>query len=180
MDLVLGAVLCGGSSTRMGSDKATLPVDGVPMARRVADSLLAAGCAPIVAVGGDADRLASLELDHLGDQFPGEGPLGGVLTVLSVVGRALIVSCDIPHVRSASLLRLVEASAGHQAAIACTDHVEPLCALWTTSALPVLRSRFMAGERAMHRAIEGLDVAWVAMTPEELRNVNTPDDLHSL
>ena len=32
-----GAVLCGGSSRRMGRDKATLLVDGVPMAGRVAD-----------------------------------------------------------------------------------------------------------------------------------------------
>ena len=31
-----GAVLTGGRSSRMGRDKATLPVDGVPMAARVA------------------------------------------------------------------------------------------------------------------------------------------------
>ena len=36
---VFGAVLCGGASSRMGVDKATIPVDGVAMARRVADVL---------------------------------------------------------------------------------------------------------------------------------------------
>lgn len=37
--------------------------------------------------------------------------------------------------------------------------------------------RFDAGERAMHRAIEGLDIAWVTVLPAELRNINTPDEL---
>ena len=48
-----GAVLTGGRSSRMGRDKATLPVDGVPMAARVADALRRAGAEPVLAVGGD-------------------------------------------------------------------------------------------------------------------------------
>ncbi|HJR26495.1 MAG TPA: NTP transferase domain-containing protein, partial [Acidimicrobiales bacterium] len=40
-----GVVLCGGRSTRMGRDKALLELHGVPMARRVADALTAAGAA---------------------------------------------------------------------------------------------------------------------------------------
>lgn len=177
---MLGAVLCGGASARMGAHKATIPVEGVPMARRVADALIAAGCAPVLAVGGDATRLATLQLEHLEDEFPGEGPLGGILTVLAVDSPAVIVSCDVPYIRSGSLARLVEAATGHHAAIACTERVEPLCAVWAASAVPVLRSRFQAGERAMHRAIEGLDVAWVIVPTGELRNVNTPEDLRDL
>ena len=41
-----GVVLTGGASTRMGSDKAFVTVDGVPMAVRVADALWEAGCRP--------------------------------------------------------------------------------------------------------------------------------------
>ena len=67
-----------------------------------------------------------------------------------------------------------------QAAVACTEHAEPLCAIWNQSSLPTLRSRFLAGERAMHRAIEGLDIAWVPTPAVELRNVNTPADVERL
>ena len=81
MAALIGAVLCGGASRRMGADKATILVDGVAMARRVADALAAAGCSQ-----SHRDRWrracprrasASNTVD---DEFPGEGPLGGILT----------------------------------------------------------------------------------------------------
>ena len=55
-----GAVLTGGRSSRMGQDKATLPVDGVPMAARVAGALRRAGAEPVLAVGGDQTALEAL------------------------------------------------------------------------------------------------------------------------
>ena len=54
--MTTGAVLCGGASRRMGTDKALVEVDGVPMAERVAGALHAGGCAPVVFVGGDGAR----------------------------------------------------------------------------------------------------------------------------
>ncbi len=42
--MLAGAVLTGGSSTRMGADKALVEVDGVAMAARVAHALRASGC----------------------------------------------------------------------------------------------------------------------------------------
>lgn len=46
----------------MGRDKALIEIGGVPMARRVADALGAAGAAEVVAVGGSAPALRSLGL----------------------------------------------------------------------------------------------------------------------
>ncbi|HEX3090596.1 MAG TPA: NTP transferase domain-containing protein, partial [Ilumatobacteraceae bacterium] len=62
-DAPIGAVLCGGASRRMGSDKATMQVAGVAMARRVADALTAAGCARVFAIGGEAADLTGLGLE---------------------------------------------------------------------------------------------------------------------
>jgi molybdopterin-guanine dinucleotide biosynthesis protein A len=178
---LLGAVLCGGASTRMGTEKAAVLIGGVPMASRVADALRGAGCTPVVALGGAASLAAGLGLGHLADDHPGDGPLGGVLTALRHGGDAVVVvSCDVPGITAASLSRLVGSLGGHQAAIACTDRAEPLCAVWSQAAAPTLRSRFAAGERAMHRAIEGLDVVWVPVAEHELHNVNTPQDLGRL
>jgi molybdopterin-guanine dinucleotide biosynthesis protein A len=176
----LGAVLCGGASRRMGVDKATLVVEGVAMARRVADALAMAGCSPVIAVGGEATELGELGLEHAVDEFPGEGPLGGILTALSHGAPAVVLACDLPNITAPTIATLVNSVLDHDAAIAYSDHAEPLCAVWSPSAARLLRARFDAGERALHRAIDGLDIAWVVVPAAELRNVNTPADLRSL
>ncbi len=111
-----GAVLCGGRSTRMGRDKAMVEVDGVPMAGRVAAALRAAGCHPVLAIGGDAPALAAIGLDAVADDHPGEGPLGGILTALrcfepmpASAQAVVIVSCDVPWLTPAVVRALVDA-----------------------------------------------------------------------
>ncbi len=180
MIAAIGAVLCGGASSRMGVDKATIEVDGVAMARRVANALVEAHCSPVVAIGGDSVELSRLGLEHVGDQFPGEGPLGGILTALTVGSPAAVVACDLPNLRPVTVAGLIAALGGHDAAIAHSGRAEPLCAVWSDRATSVLRAQFQSGERAVHRAINGLDIAWVTVSAAELRNVNTPDDLGRL
>lgn len=150
------------------------------MARRVADALAAAGCWPVVAIGGDAVELGHLGLEYVADEFPGEGPLGGVLTALALGSPVVVVACDLPDLRAETLTDLIGALGEHHAAIARSDRAEPLCAVWSDAASPLLRARFKAGERAMQRAIEGLDIAWVTAPAPDLHNVNTPIDLGNL
>jgi molybdopterin-guanine dinucleotide biosynthesis protein A len=176
----IGAVLCGGASRRMGADKATIPVAGVAMARRVADALVAAGCSPVVAIGGDAGELSRLGLEYIADEFPGEGPLGGVLTALAIGAPVAVLACDLPNLRAETVTSLIEALGEHDAAVARRDHPEPLCAVWSDGAASLLRAQFQAGERAMHRAIKGLDIAWVTVPETDLANINTPIDLGNL
>ena len=152
----------------------------VVAARRVADVLKSAGCAKVVAIGGDPVELDHLGLEHVADEFPGEGPLGGVLTALNVGFPAVVVACDLPNLSAETLRGLIGELGGHDAAIARTDRAEPLCALWSQRAASLLREQFDAGERAMHRAIDGLDIAWVTVPAAEMRNINTPGDLGSL
>lgn len=180
MNAPVGAVLCGGASRRMGADKATIPVAGVAMARRVADTLIAAGCSPVVAIGGDAVELSRLGLEYVPDEFPGEGPLGGVLTALAIGSPVVVVACDLPNLRPETLTGLTEALGDHDAAVARSDRAEPLCAVWSNGAASTLRARFQAGERAMQRVITGLDIAWVTVPATDLANINTPIDLANL
>lgn len=67
----------------MGRDKALVEVDGVALARRVADALRAGGCDRVLAIGGDATALAALGLEPVADRWPGEGPLAGLATALT-------------------------------------------------------------------------------------------------
>jgi molybdopterin-guanine dinucleotide biosynthesis protein A len=177
-----GAVLCGGASRRMGSDKALVAVSGVAMAERVARTLDAGGCHPVVFVGGDAEALGSFDRPVLPDRHPGGGPVGGVLTaLLGADGDVIVAACDLADLDAATV-GMVRA-AGEAAApvvdvvVAHSDHLEPLLAWWRGGSVAAVSAHWDDGVRAMHDLLAQLDVAQVAVDPAAMRNVNTPADL---
>ena len=180
---IVGAILCGGSSSRMGRDKAFVEVGGVAMAQRVARALSAAGCNPVVAIGGESDALAEIGLDTVADRWPGEGPFGGVLTALAAYPDAdalAVVACDLPMLTAASIDRLHHALAANAravVAVAVTDRIEPLCAVWRPGAQADLQAMFDGGERRLHAALAALPVVTVPVSSREVSNVNAPADL---
>jgi molybdopterin-guanine dinucleotide biosynthesis protein A len=169
----------------MGSDKALLRVDGVAMAQRVADAVSGAGCSPVVAIGGDAARLSALGLRVVADRWPGEGPVGGVLTALLEhpdADAVVVVACDLPDLSSATVHALVDALGADPeaaAAAAVTDRVQPLCVAWRPSAAPILTAAMDRGERRLHVVLAELGCAEVQVDPRDLANVNSPGDLPS-
>src|SRR6266446_3922753 len=107
-DYFAGYVLAGGGSTRFGRDKALVEVDGKPMLARMIELLRgAAKEGKVVAVRG---KYEAFGVEIIEDRWPGEGPLGGIITALEdaaqSAGRAewnLIVSCDMPFLTRAWL-----------------------------------------------------------------------------
>ena len=176
-----GAVLTGGRSSRMGRDKAMVPVDGVPMAARVAEAVRQAGAEPVLAVGGDQAALEALGLTWVADRHPGDGPLGGILSAFGAIGHhdlVVVLATDLPDLDAAVVRALVEGLASHDVAVAGGARAEPLCGVWrVASCEPVLTSAFERGERAVHRAMAPLDRVVVPVPAQHLRNVNHPDDL---
>lgn len=191
MPAVAGAVLAGGRSRRMGSDKALIEVHGRPMAQSVLDALARAGIDPRVVVGGDAVRLAVLGVEVVADAYPGEGPLGGIVTALDhfAAGAAhvLVVACDLPDIGSGALGLLLErleptADGLPDVVLARAGTVQPMCAVWSTALAGSLRAVFDAGERSMFGALDRLRTGRrrlevVDVPPASLRNINTPDQL---
>jgi len=177
-----GAVLTGGRSLRMGTDKALVAVDGRPMVLRVAAALTAAGATDVHAVGGDAAALAALGLDAQEDPRQGEGPLAGVLTALDVVEHdlAVVLATDMAWIDAATVALLVAAADDEAVAVAVAraERLEPLCAAWRVSRCrAALHAAYDGGERAVHRAIAALDPVEVAVAPLAVANANTPADL---
>lgn len=178
--MIAGAVLCGGASRRMGRDKLLIEVGGRAMAVRVADALRHAGCDPVVGVGGDVDALGAHGLEVIADGFPGEGPLGGVVTALrwSPHPAVVVVAGDLPWLDATTVRAVVAAGDGSDSlAIAVTDRRQPLCGRWPRRLLGEVEKAFLAGERSMHRMLDRLQAIEVPAAPSALRNVNTPDDL---
>lgn len=176
-----GAVLCGGASRRMGTDKALLQIGGRALARRVADALHAAGAVRVITVGGDTDALGALGLEAVADDHPGEGPLGGVLTALGArgdVSAVAVLACDLVHPSPAAIRTLVE-----HVRTDAVDVVVPVAggrpqfhhAVWCASATAPLQQSFAGGERALRRAAAGLRIATVeGIDPAALADADDP------
>jgi molybdopterin-guanine dinucleotide biosynthesis protein A len=184
-----GIVLAGGRSRRMGTDKAWLDWYGRPLVAHVAAALRAAGCAEVLAVGGDAARMSAHGLRPVPDAMPGEGPLQGLAAGLAAAAHplALVVACDMPHLEPAALALLARLAAGHDAAVPWIEPGgwEPLHAAYGRSCLPAIRVRLAAGERRMTcfygdvrvRAVSAGELAAADPSLASLRSVNTPGEL---
>ena len=181
--MIVGAVLCGGRSSRMGTDKALIPVDGVPMARRVADALREGGCAVVAAVGGDRRALEALGLDVVDDPRQGSGPVAGVLASLESwpdAAAVVVVACDLPYLGGDTVRRLLAALMEHPgslAAVAVSDRVQPLCVAWRPSASPHLVEALEAGALRLHAVLAEMATVEVSVNPQDVTNVNVPADL---
>ncbi len=173
----------------MGRDKALIEIDGVALVERISAILLEAGCCRVVAVG---PRRLAAAVPHVDDRHPGEGPLGGILTAIaaassSAADAVLVVACDLVDLDPATVSTLLEAAdplivssrSAADAVVARSTRLEPLCAVWSLGCAVVLQRHFDSGERAVHRALDGVSVIEVAVTADVVRNVNTLDDLRS-
>lgn len=186
-DVLVGAVLAGGRSQRMGRDKALVPLgDGRPLSLVAASALRGAGCGRVVAVGG-APALAEHGLEVVADLHPGQGPLGGLLTALELVGDepagvVVVLTCDLPGVTSAEVSTLVSALQrtpdADVAAASTGGRPQYLTAAYRSTAARVLAAEFARGERAVRRAAPRLVTVEVAgLDPVRLQDVDTPDEL---
>ena len=174
------AVLIGGDSSRMGADKATYEVDGVAMANRVAAAASEAGATEVLMIGGTQARAKNLAGSWRKDSFPGEGPLGGVITALKVAEHdsVVVLSCDMPFITAAVIRSLVGGLSDAQATVGRTDRLNWLCAAWSREeCLKPLQGVWKRNERAVHRAAVLLDVMEVPVPAVAVRNINSPADL---
>jgi molybdopterin-guanine dinucleotide biosynthesis protein A len=182
---MVGVVLAGGASQRMGCDKALLAVGGANLPAMAAERL-AAVCAE-VAVADRGRRLLPYLLSL--QDGPGRGPAAGILGAAAAYpGRPLLVlACDLPGVPAALLADLAGSTACDFAVPRWRGGVEPLCALYGPAALVVLSENVGGGLHAPHllagdgrlavRFLEG-DLLPRFGPPEEVfLNLNTPEDL---
>jgi molybdenum cofactor guanylyltransferase len=158
---VAGYIVAGGASSRFGRDKALMEVGGIPMIARMIEILQGVTKqVKIVAVPG---KYAEFAADTVGDRWPGEGPLGGIITALEDAAQSaappdwnLIVSCDMPFLTPEWLAFLGEQAAYSKAQVVFPrsgSGPEPLCACWQTAAAEKLRSGF---ERGVRKVTEGI------------------------
>ena len=171
-----GFVLVGGDSSRMGRDKALLPLKSGLLIDEVAGKV--ADACGTVALIGEPERYRHLGIDCLADLRPRMGPLAGIETALES-GRGelnLIVACDMPGLDTDWLRRLLRKARESQAlCVASAERggiVHPLCAVYRANCLPLVRKALNAGQLRVLDVLRQLGVATLEISA--MSNINTP------
>jgi len=183
-----GILLTGGSSRRLGLDKASLEVGGETLARRLG-SRLARAVTVAVEVGPGLSGLPALV-----ESPRGAGPLAalvagaGALREEGVAGPVLLLACDLPFV-GVTLLRRLARWPGEPSVVPVVDgRAQLVVARWAPAALERAAGLVAIGERSLRALLEERrDLALV--TPEALgvrdpqrtfADLDTPEDLARL
>ena len=191
---LVGVILAGGESRRMGRDKASLGLEGRSLLAWTADRLRPV-CRKLVVSAREPAAGQALGLPVLPDQTDRIGPAGGILTALRALsrdaGRAeaiFICGCDMPFV-SAALVRHMASRLAGRRAVACRTArgLEPLHAVWSPAALPVAEELIAGGTHAARKILDAPALEALVLEPAEWRtldpegrsffNINSPEDL---
>jgi molybdopterin-guanine dinucleotide biosynthesis protein A len=181
---VYGLILAGGSSSRMKRDKAALLYQGKSQLDRAIE-LAERHVSPVfVSVrAGQAEDPSRAHRPLIIDSVDGEGPIVGIRSALAARPEAawLVLACDLPFLRDATLERLLaERDASVFATAYRSSHdglPEPLCAIWEPKAGAALADHEAAGGHCprkflMRHAVRLLD----PIDRQALDNVNTPEE----
>lgn len=162
-DRVDAVVLAGGRSTRLGRDKATVVVGGLPLLDRVlraagpvADRLLVAGPERTLVPGTPAPVWCR-------EDPPGGGPVAGVAAALGQVRapRVLVLAVDLPFLAPGALRVLLDAGPA-AVAIDAQGVDQGLLGVWPTAALRAALPADPAG-RSWRRVTAGIPAARVRL-----------------
>jgi molybdopterin-guanine dinucleotide biosynthesis protein A len=198
---VAAFVLAGGHSSRMGRDKALLPLAGQPLIAHAIATLRDAGLSPIIA-GAQSDLSSFAPV--IPDLKPDLGPLSGICAAIASTSAqfSVFIPVDLPLLPSSLVAYLV-----HHAQITSSAITIPsICGVANTfpavldrAVLDALKSELAAGRRgclaAFHAAARTLGQS-ISIVPVEylvqsghvsdpralpaafwFLNVNSPDDL---
>jgi molybdopterin-guanine dinucleotide biosynthesis protein A len=185
--MITGIVLSGGSSRRMGEDKALLFFEGQCLVSHVV-SALESVCREIFVVAQPQQDLSFLGKTVMNDIIPGYGALMGLYTGLkkSPTDRILSVACDMPFIQPKLLEYLINVDVKSDVVVPKIDgHFEPLLAIYSKNCLGPIEDMINRSQKCVYDFYPKVRVREISkkelqVFDPELKsfiNFNTPKEL---
>jgi len=182
--MIHGILLAGGRSSRMGTDKALLPVEGKPLIQHICENMLTL-CENVTVVVASLQECRYAEALAAGphsrirfaeDMFPGKGPLAGLHAGLSAMhdgGYGFVMACDMPYLSPALFRTMAGRLDGQADAVLCAG--QPFHAFYHKRAARAAEACLMQEKLRLQAFYEALHAVYV--TPDDsgcFENLNTP------
>ena len=179
---ITGIILAGGKSTRMGSDKGFLKLNGVSF-MEYSITAMKPLVSEIIIVSNNPDY-DIFNLKRVEDVIKEPGPLAGIYTGLktSKTEFNLVLSCDVPLITKEILEMLIEAQDRQSDIIQIVSQGKsmPLIALYKKCCETQFYKLLKNNERRLQVAVNQCKVKNITLSSQtELftKNINTPEDL---
>ncbi|MFD2925747.1 molybdenum cofactor guanylyltransferase [Halobacillus naozhouensis] len=162
---ICGAVLAGGGSTRMGTDKAVLPLGDQTVLERITNEL--SHCCDRVVINRDQPfPTTALTIDVVHDTFLDAGPLAGLHAVLKNGSESFVLlsACDTPFIQKEVFHEMFQAFSKEKHAIVpiYENRIQPLSGIYRRSLLPVVERLLQEGQRSMRSLLDQINVQYMS------------------
>lgn len=184
------AIIAGGKSSRMGTDKAFVELHGKTIIEHLLSRVSGLGQQATILITNRPDDYAHLGLPMFSDVLPDKGSLGGIYTALyhSRQPYTLALACDMPFVNPTlldSMIRLCEGDQFDVIVPRVNGFPEGLHALYSQHCLAPIRQRLDSDRLKVIGFYPDVRVRFVEPTEHQpldprglsFFNVNTPDEL---
>ena len=182
---ITGIILAGGKSSRMGTDKGFLMLNGKSFMQHSIDALKPL-VSEFIIVSNNTDYDV-FGVNRINDSIENAGPLAGIYSGLkeSKTDYNLVLSCDIPLINSDVLRQLISAidATSEVIQIESNNRKMPLIALYSKSCKTKFERLLNAGERKLQFAVNQCNVKSISINKNEAKfttNVNTQNELKQL
>lgn len=180
---LLGAVLAGGASRRLGRDKSMERVGGARMIDRAVEALRPS-CSEVVVVSSRTGTPTG-GWRVVPDRRPSAGPLAGIEAALleaeaQDAEAVFVLACDLPLASAGVVGAVLGALADAPAAAAARPGdppFEPLCAVYRSRCRRTTTDLLDAGGRSARALFEAVGGTTVDVPGDLLLNVNTEAEL---
>lgn len=182
---ITGVILAGGKSSRMGTDKGILELNGKKIIEHIIFSIR-----PVVdeiIIISNTNNYDYLGLKVYRDIIKECGPLAGIHTALtySSTEKNLVVSCDIPFINSDLLSYIVDNAGRCEVAIPVhKGNTEPLCAIYSKKCTGRFEELISKNELKLHNVFHHFITKEIFISEKQsfydsklFVNINTPAEL---
>ena len=187
---ITGVILAGGKSSRYGTNKALVRIEGIPLIERVA-TVMQSLFEHVFLITNTPDEYAYLGLSMYEDLIKGLGPLGGIYTALTAISNSggFFVSCDMPFLNPYLIRYMVEIRENYDAVVPkVSEKIEALHSLYSKRCLPAVKKLIDRREYQIFRFFPEVSVRYVE--EDEIRgfdsqlrsflNINRPEEVKEL
>ena len=175
--LISAAVLAGGKSTRMGRDKAALPIGDRTLLEHQEQKLRALGISDVMISGS---TLTISDTRFVPDVFPGKGPLSGIHACLAAAKHeaVLFLPVDAPLLPLNVLRELTDAHRGGITLLRHGARTEPLFGVYDRALAALCEPILQSGDTSVKRLLEQTAVQLLELELPEpaFTNCNTPEE----